>query len=341
MIFLTTTAIEVDEELLNRCLVLTVDEGREQTRAIHRRQREAQTLEGLMTKLERERICKLHQNAQRLLRPLFVANPFAEKLTFLDHQTRTRRDHMKYLTLIRAIALLGQYQRPVKTAEHRGQEIRYVEVTEEDIRVANRLAHEVLGRSLDELPPQTRRLLELVDAMVTEGAKKLGVERRDFRFSRRAVREHTGWGDSQLRVHLGRLVELELVLAHRGRQGQTFLYELAASASAEGPLFSGLIDAERLGASTATTATSRGSEATSRGEGEDFAVGVRGERGPVAGDVRGVEDGTEQHENGGTDAREPANTSGTHIREANSAEVVTMPSRARRAAPAHAAARGA
>ena len=36
MIFLTTTAIDIDEELLNRCLVLTVDEEREQTRAIHR-----------------------------------------------------------------------------------------------------------------------------------------------------------------------------------------------------------------------------------------------------------------------------------------------------------------
>ena len=35
MIFLTTTAIEIDEELLNRCLVLSVNESREQTRAIH------------------------------------------------------------------------------------------------------------------------------------------------------------------------------------------------------------------------------------------------------------------------------------------------------------------
>ena len=33
MIFLTTTAMDIDEELLNRCLVLTVDEGREQTAA--------------------------------------------------------------------------------------------------------------------------------------------------------------------------------------------------------------------------------------------------------------------------------------------------------------------
>jgi DNA primase len=35
MIFLTTTAIEIDEELLNRCLVLTVDEDREQTPPAH------------------------------------------------------------------------------------------------------------------------------------------------------------------------------------------------------------------------------------------------------------------------------------------------------------------
>ena len=54
MIFLTTTAIDLDEELLNRCLVLTVNEDREQTQAIHRLQRERQTLEGLLARQERE-----------------------------------------------------------------------------------------------------------------------------------------------------------------------------------------------------------------------------------------------------------------------------------------------
>ena len=48
MLFLTTTAIKIDEELLNRCLVLTVDENREQTRAIHQFQRRRQTLAGLV-----------------------------------------------------------------------------------------------------------------------------------------------------------------------------------------------------------------------------------------------------------------------------------------------------
>jgi len=48
MIFLTTTAIDLDEEMLNRCLVLSVNEDRAQTQAIHRVQREAQTVEGLL-----------------------------------------------------------------------------------------------------------------------------------------------------------------------------------------------------------------------------------------------------------------------------------------------------
>jgi hypothetical protein len=116
MIMLTTTAIDLDEELLNRCIVLTVDESREQTRAIHALQRQRETVEGMLAKLQRDAIIQLHRNAQRLLRPLRVVNPYARQLTFLDDRTRTRRDHMKYLGLIRAIALLHQYQRPVKTA---------------------------------------------------------------------------------------------------------------------------------------------------------------------------------------------------------------------------------
>ena len=49
MIFLTTTAIKIDEELLNRCLVLTVDEDREQTKAIHQAAAAAANAAGLLS----------------------------------------------------------------------------------------------------------------------------------------------------------------------------------------------------------------------------------------------------------------------------------------------------
>ena len=83
MIALTTTAAEVDEELLNRCLVLSINEGRAQTQAIHAAQRERRTLAGLKARSEREAILKLHQEAQRLLEPVAVVNPYAHLLTFL------------------------------------------------------------------------------------------------------------------------------------------------------------------------------------------------------------------------------------------------------------------
>ena len=226
MIFLTTTAIEIDEELLNRCLVLTVDEDREQTRAIHRIQREAQTLEGLLAKRRRGAVVALHRNAQRLLKPISVVNPHADRLTFPDGLTRTRRDHMKFLSLIRAVTLLFQYQRPVKTVQCDGQTLEYIESTREDVKLAEDLIKQVLGRSLDELPPQTRRLLLLVDDLVKEQCEQLAIERKDYRFSRRDVRQYTGWSDAQVKRHLHKLEELEYLIVHHGGRGQTIVYEL-------------------------------------------------------------------------------------------------------------------
>ena len=248
MIFLTTTAIDLDEELLNRCLVLTVDEDRAQTQAIHQKQREAQTLEGLLAKQDRNQLLAVHRNAQRLLKPMFVANPYARELTFLDSQTRARRDHMKYLTLIRSIALLHQHQRPHKTTVHRGQTLEYIEVTKDDIAIANRLAHEVLGRSLDELPPQTRRLVLLVDDMVRQACEQKQLEQADFRFSRKDVRAFTKWSDSQLKRHLHRLEELEYLVVHQGGRGQSMVYELTFERKEDSgrPALPGLIEIEKL-----------------------------------------------------------------------------------------------
>ena len=238
MLMLTTTAIDVDEELLNRCLVLTVNESREQTEAIHAAQRYAQTLEGLLASNEKSYITALHQNAQRLLRPLNVVNPFASQLTFMSDKTRTRRDHMKYLTLIQAIALLHQYQREIKRVEHRGQVVEYIEVTREDIALANRLAHEILGRTLDEMPPQTRKLLTLIQQWVSGS----GQAREAMLFTRKQLRDAVQWGDTQLKIHLARLVEMEYLLVHR--RGLTFCYELLfdGDGNADAAHLCGLID---------------------------------------------------------------------------------------------------
>lgn len=245
-LFMTTTAIDVDEELMNRCLVLSVDESTAQTQEIHRRQRQAETLEGLFQDKNRAVIIDQHQNAQRLLKSLAVVNPYAEHLTFLSDKTRTRRDHVKYLTLIKSITLLRQYQRELKTETRNGVTVEYVEVTLDDIDAANQLAHQVLGRTLDELPPQTRKLLSLIQEWVQNQCQEQGIQQNHFRFSRRQVRELTGWSDNQLKVHCLRLQELEYLLVHRGGRGASLEYELLYDGDGEGRHMMQLVDVKQL-----------------------------------------------------------------------------------------------
>jgi len=310
MLFTTTTAAEIDPDLQNRCLVLAVDESRAQTQAIHRLQRDKRTLEGLARKSKRKALQRLHQNAQRLLKPLEVLNPYSDRLTFPDQATRMRRDHEKYLTLIDTIALVHQYQREVRTTVREGQPIEYVEATLDDVALANELAHEVLGRSLDELPPQTRRLLQLVERHAGAECKRASIAREAFRFSRRVLREAIPWGDTQLKIHLARLVELEYVIAHR--KGPATEYELVYDGAGQDgrPFVPGLIEVEALRA-TATAGDRSGVNADRSGSG-------RSPVGPRSGGGRGDEIPRDPRETGVSE-ESTAETSKTHIKDGKEA----------------------
>jgi hypothetical protein len=181
-----------------------------------------------------------------------VLNPYAPALTFTTGRTRNRRDHEKYLTLIDSIALLHQHQRKARTLPS-GQP--YIEVTLDDIALANQLAPEVLGRSLDELPPQTRRLLGSIRELVKTKSKG------NLTFSRRELRNACEWSLTQVRVHMERLVELEYLSIRHGRLGSRFIYELLLDLDApEATAHVGLIDVKALahGYKTNLTGSSAG-----------------------------------------------------------------------------------
>ncbi|WP_025178806.1 CHC2 zinc finger domain-containing protein [Leptospira kirschneri] len=227
VLFLTTTNVEIDEELQNRSIVLTVNEEREQTKTILANQREEETLTGVLRKKTKDGVVTLHQNIQRLLKPLAVVNPYAKNLNFPDTRLRMRRDQKKYLTLIRSIALLHQYQREIKTAkDETGKEISYIEVEKSDIILAGQLFSRIFGKNLDDLSPHTRKVLSEIHTYVSELSKEKSVERSEIRLTRKEIRERTGVSDTRLRIHLKRLEELEYLYVRSGKQGLTLEYEL-------------------------------------------------------------------------------------------------------------------
>jgi DNA primase catalytic core len=247
-LMITTTEVELDYETSNRFIILTVDESKEMTERILQKQRESETLEGLIKKAETEHITRRHHNAQRLLRPLSVINPFASHLTFPAESLRARRDHKKYLGLIKAIAFLHQYQREIKTVQNNGSALQYIEVTLNDIEKANTLAAEILGRTLDELSPPSRLLLKMIRDMVEAECKRQNIEPKAYCFTRKDIREWAKWSDFQIKCHIRQLEDLEYIYSVVGKKGKEYIYELLYPGGGEDgkPFLMGLTSIEEL-----------------------------------------------------------------------------------------------
>ncbi len=166
-VLLTTTDPETDPETKPRFIVTAMDESREQTLAVLAWQRRQQSREGLEHAAERQEVVRRHWALQRLMEPLSVVNPYAQQLRFGDDRLTSRRDQPKYLRLMAAVALLRQRQKTVRRLEGPVAKA-YVEVDGEDVRLANALATELFGHSLDELSRPGYELLVLLDQMRRE-----------------------------------------------------------------------------------------------------------------------------------------------------------------------------
>ena len=211
-----TTASSVNHENATRCFELQMDETEEQTRRIHERQRLFRTEAGLKLRQEAEAICRRHWNAQRLLEPLPVVIPFADKLSFPSSWMRTRRDHARFLNLIEVLAFLHQHQR------QRSPEGAIV-ASLADYDAAYALAGEVLAETLSDLKKPLRRAYERIRGLCHGNGSCV---------SRREIREALSEPDSTVRRWLAELVELEYLEleASKGGQGKSARYRLSERA---------------------------------------------------------------------------------------------------------------
>ncbi|MCP5006127.1 MAG: toprim domain-containing protein [Planctomycetes bacterium] len=245
---MTTTAVDIDAETASRFLFMSLDESIMKTEKILEKQREKHTMEGLKNKLSLEKVIKKHHAANRLLKSLYVINPYSKLLTFTTKSIRVHREHDKYLNLIVAIAYLFQYQREIKKTQHKGKQIEYITVTIADIEKAHTIANEVLGNSLEELTTPSRRLLNNIKEMVEGKCKEKKTTPKAYHFTRREIREYADWSDFQIRTHIKELEDMEYIYSVAGKHGREYVYELVyAGGGEDGNRFLiGLIPIEEL-----------------------------------------------------------------------------------------------
>jgi len=226
-IFLTTAHPEaLDYETRNRFVILTVDESQAQTRRILERQRWADTLEGLLASEKRAAVIRRHHNAQRLLAPLRVVNPFAPSLAYPSDRLMHRREQKKFLTLIKTIALLHQHQRTKQTIDGPSGPVELIEASEADVALASALAPLILRRNLDELAPPTRSLLLAIRDRIRQKMREEELPQAEATLDRQEIQKTTGLSYWHLRVYLAQLVECEYLELTRGRNGKRHAYAL-------------------------------------------------------------------------------------------------------------------
>jgi DNA primase catalytic core len=241
-VMLTTTNPNVDAETRSRFLVSSVDESSAQTRAILAAQRQRHTLDGRLQAQQRATILARHHALQRLLKPLLIVNPYEPLLTAAEDRLLMRREQPKYLQLILAVTVLYQMQRPLKHHERLGP---YIETTLDDIALAHELAVGVWGQALDELARPSRDLLRVIHRYVEGRAAREQSDAAAIAFTRRDIREFSGWSDYQIKTHVQQLEDLEYLIPLSGRRGQQFTYRLAWNGE-EARFLPGLVSVEEL-----------------------------------------------------------------------------------------------
>ena len=106
-----------------------------------------------------------------------------------------------------------------------------MQATQQDVDLALELGRAVFIRNLDDVSPTGRALLREIKKLTTgkyEHKKALdaknGLSLWEVPFTRKELRETTGWSETQIRQNIEPLVELGYLGRLSGRQGSAFRY---------------------------------------------------------------------------------------------------------------------
>jgi DNA primase catalytic core len=209
-----TTNTQIYEDNANRSFLLHVDETPDHAQAVMHYQRRQQA--GLVNEKEQNTWRQLLRNAQRLLRPVKVINPYAIELDIPQCVFKKLRTNMHYLRLIEIITFYHQKQREWK--KDSGGTL-YIETTLQDIEWANYLIKDSLLRKSDELSGQVRQFFE--------GLKSLaGSERRSI--YAKQVREHFRMHPMKTNRYLRELEQRGYLQLAGGNRKSGYEYEISA-----------------------------------------------------------------------------------------------------------------
>lgn len=205
-----TTKADVYEDNISRCFTIAVDESPAQTSKIIAYQNKV--AKGDIDTQEQEKIKHFIQNCIRVLRPLSVVNPFADRISLPQDIHKLRRLHGMYQNLVAQITYLHQYQRKCDKQNR-------IIATKQDLQIACDILLETIILKVDELHGGLRQFFEALK-------KALKHKGKGHTFTRFDVRKITGLGTTQTRNYIQQLLALEY-LQQFGYANRGYTYKIS------------------------------------------------------------------------------------------------------------------
>jgi len=207
------------KSLISYFVVLRIDESKDQTKKILSKQRQDETLEGILKDKRAELIKRKHRNAQKLLKSYVITNPYAKDLEYATDTPDARSVQPKYLSLIQTICLLRQFHKEVKRVEDTQDE--YIEVDRFDIEIANHLMATIL-KYRHPLSQEAEKALKDIEELTVEKAGIYSESKEGGAFTIKELATFSHLTDYKVRVVIEELQSgyIELVAGSNGKAMQ-------------------------------------------------------------------------------------------------------------------------
>lgn len=206
-----TTKGEIYEDNMSRCFLLSVDESPEQTKRIIKYQNEKAA--GLIDTTKEKEIREFLRNCMRLLQPLEVVNPFANKIDLPSEAQKIRRLNDLFQSYVKQMTLLNQYQRK---KDVQGRLI----TDKEDVKTAIEIMFDSIILKVDELDGSLRDFYEKLKKYILAKGK-------EYEFEQREIRQSFRMSKTQMHRNLNSLLELEYIAKTYVSQRNTFHYKIS------------------------------------------------------------------------------------------------------------------
>ena len=219
----------LNEQMINRSVTLFLNMSKAQTEKILDYQRRLYSPEGLKLRKQKEKLSIFYQHVQREIKPLEVLNFYSPFLDYDADDHLARRNNRKYLTIVNLVTLIHQHQREI--IDNNGKQCIKTHII--DIAISHFIFRRLFKNSLDDLPVQSRNLLNILIKHFLEKSKKEHIEFNKIPFYRKEVCKVSRLSMTRVHEHIRKLMFNEYLVDRRDASGIAYRFNFSVTDNGE------------------------------------------------------------------------------------------------------------